>query len=71
MFGSGRMSTLTSTRERDFTRWQPLCIAHNSDYSKWYFPQAKALNKHSKLLLVDPSMDRSGAVVFRCVKDID
>src|ERR1019366_2461177 len=33
--------------------------------SHWYFPQAYALNEHGKLLLIAPSKDRSGAIVFR------
>ena len=37
--------------------------------SIWYFPQAYKLNQHGKLLLMSPSMDRSGAVGFRCVVD--
>jgi formylglycine-generating enzyme required for sulfatase activity len=37
--------------------------------SVWYFPQAYKSNEHGKLLLVSPSMDRSGAVGFRCVVD--
>jgi formylglycine-generating enzyme required for sulfatase activity len=37
--------------------------------SIWYFPQAYKLNEHGKLLLVSPSMDRSGGVGFRCVVD--
>jgi iron(II)-dependent oxidoreductase len=37
--------------------------------SMWYFPQAYRLNEHGRLLLMAPSMDRSGAVGFRCVKD--
>jgi iron(II)-dependent oxidoreductase len=37
--------------------------------SIWYFPQAYKLNEHGKLLLMSPSMDRSGAVGFRCVRD--
>ena len=37
--------------------------------SIWYFPQAYHLNEHGKLLLMSPSMDRSGAVGFRCVRD--
>jgi gamma-glutamyl hercynylcysteine S-oxide synthase len=37
--------------------------------SIWYFPQAYKLNEHSKLLLTSPSLDRSGAVGFRCVLD--
>jgi gamma-glutamyl hercynylcysteine S-oxide synthase len=35
----------------------------------WYFPQTYKLNEHGKLLLVSPSMDRSGGVGFRCVVD--
>lgn len=37
--------------------------------SIWYFPQAYRLKEHGKLLLMSPSMDRSGAVGFRCVRD--
>jgi len=37
--------------------------------SIWYFPQAYRLHEHGKLLLMSPSMDRSGAVGFRCVRD--
>jgi len=37
--------------------------------SIWYFPQAYKLNEHGKLLLMAPSMDRSGTVGFRCVVD--
>jgi gamma-glutamyl hercynylcysteine S-oxide synthase len=39
--------------------------------SSWYFPQAHKNNEHSKLLLMAPSYDRSGAVGFRCVKDAE
>lgn len=38
--------------------------------SIWYFPEAYKLNEHGKLLLMSPSMDRSGAVGFRCVVDV-
>jgi formylglycine-generating enzyme required for sulfatase activity len=38
--------------------------------SIWYFPQAYKLSEHGKLLLMSPSMDRSGAVGFRCVVDV-
>jgi gamma-glutamyl hercynylcysteine S-oxide synthase len=38
--------------------------------SIWYFPQAYRLNQHGKLLMMSPSMDRSGAVGFRCAKDL-
>ena len=37
--------------------------------SMWYFPQAYRLDQHGRLLLMAPSMDRSGAVGFRCVED--
>jgi gamma-glutamyl hercynylcysteine S-oxide synthase len=37
--------------------------------SIWYFPQAYKLNQHGKLLMMAPSIDRSGALGFRCVKD--
>ena len=39
--------------------------------SIWYFPQAYKLNQHGKLLLMAPSMDRSGGLGFRCVQDAD
>lgn len=38
--------------------------------SHWYFPQAYKLTEHGKYLLMAPSMDRSGAVGFRCVMDV-
>ena len=37
--------------------------------SMWYFPQAYKLIEHGKLLLMSPSIDRSGAVGFRLVQD--
>jgi iron(II)-dependent oxidoreductase len=37
--------------------------------SIWYFPQAYKLGEHGKLLMMSPSMDRSGAVGFRLVED--
>jgi len=39
--------------------------------SIWYFPQAYKNNQHGKLLLMAPSYDRSGAIGFRCVKDVE
>ena len=38
--------------------------------SKWYFPQAYKLSEHGKYLLMAPSIDRSGAIGFRCVMDV-
>jgi len=37
--------------------------------SIWYFPQAYKLTEHGKLLMMSPSMDRSGAVGFRLAQD--
>jgi len=37
--------------------------------SLWYFPEAYRNDQHGKLLLMAPSIDRSGTVGFRCVKD--
>ncbi len=39
--------------------------------SVWYFPQAYRNDQHGKLLMMAPSYDRSGAVGFRCVKDVE
>jgi gamma-glutamyl hercynylcysteine S-oxide synthase len=39
--------------------------------SIWYFPQAYKLNEHGKLLMMAPSMDRSGALGFRLVQDAE
>jgi iron(II)-dependent oxidoreductase len=39
--------------------------------SKWYFPQAYRLDEHGKYLLMSPGMDRSGAIGFRCVADLE
>jgi len=35
----------------------------------WYFPKAYKLTEHGKYLLMAPSLDRSGAIGFRCVAD--
>ncbi len=37
--------------------------------SAWYFPQAYRLTQHGKYLLMAPSLDRSGAIGFRCATD--
>ena len=37
--------------------------------SIWYFPQAYKLTEHGKLLMMSPSMDRSGALGFRLAQD--
>jgi gamma-glutamyl hercynylcysteine S-oxide synthase len=39
--------------------------------SIWYFPQAYNLHEHGKLLMMAPSMDRSGGLGFRCVQDAE
>jgi formylglycine-generating enzyme required for sulfatase activity len=39
--------------------------------SIWYFPQAYKLSEHGKLLMMSPSMDRSGALGFRLVQDAE
>jgi iron(II)-dependent oxidoreductase len=39
--------------------------------SIWYFPQAYKLFEHGKFLLTSPSLDRSGALGFRCVRDAE
>lgn len=36
--------------------------------SIWYFPQAYRLDEHGKYLLMAPSLDRSGAIGFRCLR---
>jgi gamma-glutamyl hercynylcysteine S-oxide synthase len=51
-------------------------IVRGGDYyepqgSIWYFPQAKRLTEHGKLLLTAPSLDRSGGIGFRCVQDAE
>ena len=38
--------------------------------SIWYFPNLLHNDTHGKLLLMAPSMDRSGGIGFRCVKDV-
>ena len=39
--------------------------------SIWYFPQAYKLSEHGKLLMMSPSMDRSGGLGFRCAQDAE
>jgi len=39
--------------------------------SIWYFPQAYKLGEHGKLLMMAPSMDRSGGLGFRCAQDAE
>jgi formylglycine-generating enzyme required for sulfatase activity len=39
--------------------------------SIWYFPQAYKLIEHGKLLMISPSMDRSGALGFRLAQDAE
>ena len=39
--------------------------------SIWYFPQAYRNDNHGKLLMMAPGYDRSGALGFRCVKDVE
>jgi iron(II)-dependent oxidoreductase len=67
----GNVWQWTDTFEDDHTR---AAVLRGGSYyqpqgSLWYFPQAYKLNEHGKLLLMAPSMDRSGAVGFRCVQD--
>jgi iron(II)-dependent oxidoreductase len=67
----GNVWQWTDSFEDDHTR---AAILRGGSYyqpqgSLWYFPQAYQLNEHGKLLLMAPSMDRSGAVGFRCVED--
>ena len=37
--------------------------------SHWYFPRVSGLDEYGKYLLMSPSIDRSGTIGFRCVKD--
>ncbi len=39
--------------------------------SIWYFPRAYKLGEHGKLLMMAPSMDRSGGLGFRCAQDAE
>merc|ERR1712060_121514 len=41
----------------------------NWQSSNWYFPQAKKLRQHNRIMLMDESYDRAGTVGFRCVAD--
>jgi len=38
--------------------------------SIWYFPDSIRNDTHGKILLMAPSLDRSGGIGFRCVKDV-
>ena len=44
---------------------------YNPQGSIWYFPQAYRNDNHGKLLMMAPGYDRSGALGFRCVKDME
>ena len=37
--------------------------------AQWYFPRAKTLFQHSKLLLMGPTYDRAATIGFRCAVD--
>lgn len=38
--------------------------------SMWYFPQGHELDTHGKYLMMAPSLDRAGALGFRCAADV-
>ena len=57
---------LTSTHEAAFFA---AAVTISRRARSGIFPQAYKLNEHGKLLLMSPSMDRSGGVGFRCVVD--
>lgn len=42
---------------------------YRSAGSKWYFPRALEVEMNGKYLLMAPSLDRSGTIGFRCVRD--
>ncbi|KAI7864884.1 C-type lectin protein [Spinellus fusiger] len=44
---------------------------YTPQHSDRYFPQAYRNDEHGKYLLMSPSMDRSGTIGFRCVKDTE
>lgn len=62
------------TEEFEDTHTRAAILRGGSHYqpqgSRWYFPQAYRLDEHGKYLLMAPSLDRSGAVGFRCVRDL-
>jgi len=67
----GHVWQWTDEYEDDHTR---AAILRGGSYYRpqgtiWYFPQAYQLNEHGKYLLMAPSLDRSGAIGFRCVMD--
>merc|ERR1712137_244580 len=67
----GNVWQYTSEFQDEHTR--AVILKGGSNYrplgSKWYFPQAKALNKHEKYFLMDDSYERAGTIGFRCVVD--
>lgn len=38
--------------------------------SSWYFPQAKRVDQHNKLFLMDDAYERAGTLGFRCAQDL-
>jgi len=67
----GNVWQWTDEYEDDHTRFA--ILRGGSHYqpqgARWYFPQAYKLSEHGKYLLMAPSLDRSGAIGFRCAAD--
>lgn len=67
----GNVWQYTTEFEDDHTR--SVILRGGSNYyplgSKWYFPQAKALDTHEKYLLMSPRYERAGTIGFRCLVD--
>jgi formylglycine-generating enzyme required for sulfatase activity len=68
----GNVWQLTDEYYDDHTR---AAILRGGEYyapqgSVWYFPDSLRNDTHGKLLLMAPSLDRSGGIGFRCVKDV-